>query len=136
MVSGRTSEARPVTVTTTSASSAVTGAAGTFNKADVGRVIAATGIPAGTTLASVTSGTAAVLSANATATGSRSAVVGSPASSVSSDSQTAGYFGWSPETETEAEAYSVSANNAGVVPPDRITNTTTPVTDKSRRTRS
>ena len=58
-MAGRTSEPRSVTVTTTNASAALTGAAGTFSTSDVGRPITATGIPAGATLSAVASSTAA-----------------------------------------------------------------------------
>lgn len=128
MVSGRTSEPRTVTVTTTATSTAVTAAAGTFNEEDAGRLVTAAGVAAGTTLASVTSDTAAVLSAAAAATGSRSATVGSTAV----DGLLYGFVGWSPESDAESESYSVAAVNAGTVTPDRITNPVTPVTQRSR----
>lgn len=54
---------------TTSGSAAVTSATAAFVQDDVGKPIAGTGIPAGATIAGVTSATAATLSANATATG-------------------------------------------------------------------
>lgn len=132
MVAGRTTDPRTVTLTTTNASAAVTAAAGTFNEEDAGRAVSATGIPAGATLTAVASSTAATLSVNATATGSRSAVVGTAGSSVGSDALAHGFFGWSPESDTESESYSVAANNASVVPPDRITNTTTAVSQRIR----
>jgi hypothetical protein len=53
---------------TTSASTTVTSATAAFTSADVGRGISGAGIPAGTTIASVTNGTTVVLSAAATAT--------------------------------------------------------------------
>jgi hypothetical protein len=122
-----------VTVTTTSASAAVTGAAGTFNEEDAGRSITATGIPAGTTLTSVTSDTAATLSANATTSGSKSATLGTAGgTSVGADALSYGFFGWSPESDAESESYTVAANNAGVVPPDRITNPYTAVSQRAR----
>ena len=126
MVAVRTTDPRSVTITKTSGSTAITGASGTFAKADAGRPIAGTGIPAGATLAAVASTTAATLSANATATGSSTATIGvvggltAPA--------TYGFTGWSPETETEAESYTLAAVNAGTVTPDRITDTTTSAT--------
>jgi hypothetical protein len=127
MVAGRTSEPRSVTLTTTNASAAVTAAAGTFNEEDAGVPVSGTGVPAGATLLSVTSDTAATLSASATATGSRSVTFGA---------NTAGYgfVGWSPESDAESETYTVAANNAGTATPDRITNTTTSAIN--RRTRS
>jgi hypothetical protein len=124
MVAGSTSEPRTVTLTTTNAAAGVTAAAGTFSKRDAGRPITATGIPAGATLLSVTSDTAATLSANATASGSRSAVIGSNAHA---DAQAYGYAGWSPESLTEAEAYTLAQTNLGTATPDRLTNTTTGV---------
>jgi hypothetical protein len=129
-MAGRTTEARTVTVTTTTSSAAVTGAAGTFDKSDVGRKITATGIPANATITAVASATAATLSGNATASGARSAVIGAVTDG------SLGFVGWSPEDGTEAGAYTVAANNAGTVPPDRIVDTITSVSSKSRRTRS
>lgn len=131
MVSGRTAEPRTVTVTLTNASTAVTGLAGTFSKRDAGRSITGTGVPAGATLSAVASDTAATLSAAATATGSRTVTIGAPATTVA-DAQAYGFLGWSPETDAEADSYSVAANNAAVVPPDRITNPYTRVTQRSR----
>ena len=54
---------------TTSGSAAITSASASFNASDVGNPISGTGIPAATTILSVTSSTAATLSANATVTG-------------------------------------------------------------------
>lgn len=118
MAVGRSSQARTATVTTTSDSAAITGAAGTFNEEDAGRGISGTGIPAGATILSVQSGTAATLSANATASGSITATFGGD--------QTGGYgfAGWSPETDAESEVYSI-AGGAGASDPARITDTTT-----------
>ena len=67
--------ARTATVNTTSASTSLTAAAGTFAQADVGATITGTGIPAGATITAVASDTAATLSAAATATGSPSATI-------------------------------------------------------------
>lgn len=119
MVAGRTTEPRTATVSRTSASAAVTAAAGTFSSEDVGRTVTGTGIPAGTTISAVASGTAATLSANATTTTNGAVTLGqaNPAS--------AGYIGWSPESAAESTSYTVAANNAGTVPPDRVTGTTT-----------
>lgn len=126
MVAGRTSEPRSVTVTTTASSAALTAPSGTFNEEDAGRAISGTGIPAGATLASVTSDTAATLSANATASGTVTA-------SLSADAGASyGFIGWSPLTDAESETYTVAAVNAGAVPPDRITNTFTAVQQRSR----
>ena len=127
MVAGRSSEPRTATVTTTNTSTAITGAAGTFNEEDAGRSIAATGIPAGATLASVTSDTAATLSAAATAAGSVSATIGAGTQS----GLTYGFLGWSPESDAESETYSI-AGGAGATAPDRLTNSYTPVSQRSR----
>lgn len=128
MATGRTTEPRTVTVTRTSGSTAVTATGSTFNRADVGQPITGTGIPAGATLTAVTSPTAATLSNAATSSGSGTVTLGG---GVSAD-QTYGFRGTSPETETEADAYSVTAVNAGVVPPDRITNATTAVAQRGK----
>jgi hypothetical protein len=53
---------------TTNASTTVTSATARFNESDIGLSISGAGIPANTTIASVTNGTTAVLSAAATAT--------------------------------------------------------------------
>lgn len=54
---------------TTSGSAAISSSTAAFSTDDVGKPISGTGIPSGATIASVTSATAATLSANATATG-------------------------------------------------------------------
>jgi hypothetical protein len=126
MVAGRASEPKSVTLTTTNASAAVTAASGTFNEEDAGVPVSGTGVPAGATLLTVTSDTAATLSAAATATGSRTVTFGANASGY-------GFVGWSPETDAESETYTVAANIAGTATPDRITNTTTPA--NARRVR-
>ena len=131
MVAGRTTEPRTATIGTTNASAAVTGAAGTFLPGDGGRRISGTGIPAGATLLSVTSDTAATLSANATATGSPTATIGIAGESVGPGGY--GFVGWSPESDSESKSYSLAAVNAGTpVPPSRLTNAITPVTQRSR----
>lgn len=130
MVAGRTTEPRSVTLTTTSGQAGVTAASGTFNAEDVNRVVTATGIPAGTTLSAVASDTAATLSANATASGSRSVVIGTEGGLAPTNY---GFRGWSPESETESQAYSVSANNAGTpVPPAKLTDGITRTSQRSR----
>lgn len=127
MVAGRTTEARVVSaLTKTSGSAAVSAAAGTFGQEDVGRTVTGTGVTAGTTVASVQSATAATLSANATATNTASATLGSALAS------SAGFLGWSPETSAEAATYTVAANNAGTATPDRLTDTATARTQRSR----
>lgn len=132
MALGRTTEARTVaSVGTTSASAALTGPAGSFSKSDVGRPVSGTGIPAGATISAVASGTAATLSANATATGTITATIGT-ALSVNTAGLGYGFLGWSPETDTEAQTYTLAAVNAGQVSPDRITNTYTSVTALQR----
>lgn len=118
MTLGRTTEARAVTVTTTSGSASITAPSGTFNKPeDIGRTITGTGIPAGATITAVASATAATISANATASGSPSAALGA------GDPTVYGFRGWSPETDAESETYTVAAANAGTATPDRLTNT-------------
>jgi hypothetical protein len=132
MVAGRTTEGRTVTLTTTSAQATVTAAAGTFNEEDAGRSIsAASGIPASTTILSVQSDTGATMSANASASGARSATIGAADTAMASG-QRYGFIGWSPETDTESESYSLAANNAGTVAPDRIVDTFTSVSTKQR----
>ena len=132
MATGRSVEARTVaSVGTTSGSAAITGPAGSFSKSDVGRPISGTGIPAAATLSAVASGTAATLSANATATGTITATIGT-AAAVGAAALGYGFHGWSPESDTEAQTYSVAAVNAGQVPPDRITNTYTGVNSLQR----
>lgn len=54
---------------TTSGSASITSASAAFNASDIGNPISGTGIPAGATIAAVTSATAATLSANASASG-------------------------------------------------------------------
>ena len=67
---------RNATITTTSGSATITGAAATFDTVlDVGASISGTGIPAGATITAVASGTSATISANATASGSPSATI-------------------------------------------------------------
>jgi hypothetical protein len=130
MVAGRTSDTKSVTgVGTTATSTALTGPANTFNEEDAGRLITGAGIPAAATLASVTSGTAAVLSAAATATATITATIGG--TGVDSG-QKYGFTGWSPETDAESESYTLAANNAGTVAPDRIVNPFTPNAQRSR----
>lgn len=130
MVTGRTSESRTIaSVGTTNASAAITAPANSFNEEDAGRLITGTGIPAAATILSVQSGAAATLSANATATGTITATVGGTAADTG---QRYGFIGWSPETDAESEAYTLAANNASTVPPDRITNTFTANAQRSR----
>lgn len=127
MVAGRTTEPRSVSaLTKTSGSAAVTAPAGTFSSEDVGRTVTGTGIPAGTTILSVQSGTAATMSANASASNSAAATLGAALAS------SAGYVGWSPETTAEAATYTVAANNAGTATPDRLTDGVTARTSGRR----
>lgn len=128
MAVGRSNQARSVaSVVTTSGSANLTAPAGSFVKADKGRKITGTGIPANATLLDVTSDTAATLSANATASGTVTVqLLGDAGDSY-------GFRGWSPETEAEAATY--SGVSAGVNEPSRITDTVTYVGAK-RRTRT
>lgn len=66
---------RAIAIGTTSGSAAITSSA-LFTSADVGATITGTGIPASTTILSVTDTSNATLSANATATGSPTATIG------------------------------------------------------------
>jgi len=131
MVAGRTNEVRVIAgVGTTAASTALTAPSQSFNEEDAGRPISGTGIPANATLATVNaSGAAATLSANASATGTVSATVGANDAAAA---QLYGLAGWSPETDAESETYSVAANNAGTITPDRIVNPFTPAGQRSR----
>lgn len=132
MATGRHTEARTVaSVGTTSASAAITGPAGSFSKSDVGRPISGTGIPASTTISAVASGTAATLSANATATGTITATIGT-AGTVASAAYGYGFTGWSPETDAEAQTYTVAAVNAGTATPSKLTDTYTAVSQRGR----
>lgn len=128
MVAGRGSYSRTATVGTTSGSAALTGASGTFNEEDAGRRISGTGIPAGATIASVTSSTAATLSTNATATGSPTATIGGGVT----DADGYGFRGWTPESDAESETYTVAAVTSGATPPDRIADPNTPITRRAR----
>lgn len=70
-----------VPISTTNGSATITSAApGSFRNADVGKRVAAVGIPLGVTIAAVASATSATISANATATGTPTAVFTVPAS--------------------------------------------------------
>lgn len=115
--------------TGTALSTNVTAPAATFNEEDAGRTITGTGIPAGATLATVVSDTAGRLSVAATAAGTITATLGgTPADTA----QRYGFIGWSPETDAESETYTLAAVNAGQVPPDRIVNPITGVTQRAR----
>jgi len=111
---GRTSEVRTITLTRTSGSAAVTGSGDIkFTRADVGQPITGTGLPAGATIAAVASGTAATLSTPATSSGTSTAQLGGPQSA-----QAYGFIGWSPETEAEADSYTIAGINAGLPQPE------------------
>ena len=128
MAVGRTNEGRTVaSVGTTNTSTAITAPAGSFHEEDAGRTITGTGIPAGATIASVTSDTAATLSAAATATGTIAATLGAATAGAY------GFAGWSPETDAESEAYTVAAANAGTNTPDRVTSPFNPKTAQRGR---
>lgn len=132
MVAGRTTEPRSVTgVGTTSASGAITGPAGSFSKSDIGRSISGTGIPASATISAVASATAATIAPVATATGTVTVTIGT-ATTHQATGQGYGFVGWSPETDAESQSYTLAANNAGTVPPDRITDLATGVATKQR----
>lgn len=123
---GRSPASRAVTVTTTSGSAAITGAAGTFDSPeDVGRTITGAGIPAGATILSVQSRTAATMSANATASATVPATLGRGAT------YTYGFEGWAPETDAESEGYTI-LGGGGATSPSRLTNPTTPAPQFTR----
>lgn len=126
MAVGRTPEGRTIAgVGTTATSTAITAPADSFHEEDAGRTISGTGIPAGATIASVQSPTAATLSAAATATGTITATLGA------ADPAAYGFKGWSPETDTESETYSI-AGGASAAAPSTLTNSTTRVEQRSR----
>ncbi len=110
---GRTSEPRTITLARTSGSAAVTATGeSTFTRADVGQPVTGTGIPAGTTVAAVASPTAATLSANATSAGTSTATLGG-----TQTAQSYGFIGWTPETEAEADSYTLAGINAALPQP-------------------
>lgn len=111
--------------TGTALSTNVTALAASFNEEDAGRPITGTGIPAGATLATVTSDTAGRLSVAATTAGTITATLGGGAVDAG---LLYGFLGWSPETDAESETYTVAAANAGTVTPDRVTS---PISPKS-----
>lgn len=102
--------------TGTALSTNVSAPAGTFTEEDSGRSVTAAGVPAGATVTTTGSDTAAVLSAAATAAGTVAAALG-PVSSTGGF----GFLGWSPETDAESETYTVTAVNAGTATPDGTT---------------
>lgn len=73
---------RTASVTTTNADATVTAAAGTFKASDVGATITGTGIPASTTILTVTNSGSIELSANATASGTVTATIGNQESTL------------------------------------------------------
>lgn len=123
---GRTPQSRTVAgVGTTLGAATLTAPADSFHEEDVGRTITGTGIPAGATIASVQSPTAATMSANATATGTVTVTLGA------TTGEAYGFRGWSPETDTESETYPITGG-AGATAPSRLTN---PTTQQSQRYR-
>lgn len=120
---GRSTEPKSVaTFGTTSGSKAITFPSGKVVADDVGRGVSGTGIAAGSKIATVTSATAGTVDTNATATGSVTATL-------ASDRTTAdgyGFFGWSPETDAEADTYSI-ANGAGADAPSVLSDSVTRV---------
>lgn len=126
---GRSTEPRTVaSVVTTSGSTALTWPSGTVYTSDVGRPISGTGIPAGATLATRSSATAGTLSANATASGTVTATLGT--ASVTTDAGY-GFHGWSPETDAEAAVYPILAG-AGASAPSVLSDSTTRVAQRNR----
>lgn len=110
-VAGRSTESRTVTVTTTASSTALTAPAGTFDEEDAGATIVGTGIPAGDTLASVTSDTAATLAVAATAGGTPVVTIGGD-----HDGLRSGFWGWCPESDAESETYSITGGASADAP--------------------
>lgn len=106
---GRTTEPKTLTLGTTSGSTAITFSSGALTVNDVGRPVTGTGVPAGATVATRTNATSGTLSANASATGSPSCVLGSGAAA----STNYGFTGWSPETDAEAALYPLPTAGAG-----------------------
>jgi len=107
---------------TTSGAATVTAPAGTFSDPDdVGVAVSGTGIPAGATIESVQSDTAATLSANATATGTVTATLGAELASET------GFTGWVPETAAQADDHTVASVNAGVLPLEHLADSNTRV---------
>lgn len=104
---------------TTSASAAITGPAGSFSQGDVGASVSGTGVPAGATIASVQSATAATLSAAATATGTVTLTVGPQLAS------STGFTGWHADTVTQETSDTVTSENAGVTDPSRLADAAT-----------
>lgn len=124
---GRTPEPRTVaSFVTTSGSAAVTFPAASIYPDDVGRPISGTGIPAGATLLTRSSATAGTLSANATASGTITATLGTTATTGTQF----GFYGWSPETEAEAALYPLPTAGAGA--PSILTDSTTRVAQRNR----
>lgn len=125
---GHGTEGRTIaSVGTTNTSTALTGPANSFNSGDVGAAVSGTGVPAGATIASVTSGTAAVLSAAATATGTITLTVGPQSAS------SAGFTGWHADTAAQESAETVAAENAGTTDPNRLTDINTRASEKTEQ---
>jgi hypothetical protein len=103
-------------VGTTSGAATITAPASTWTAADVGRRITGSGIPAGTKILSVQSGTGATMTANASATATITAQVFGEASEV-------GFVGWSPETAAERAVHTVGGGG-GATAKTRITSPT------------
>ncbi len=125
---GRSTDPRTVaTFGTTNASTAITFPSGALTSIDVGRPVSGTGIPAGATIATVSSATAGTLSANATATGTVTATLGTSASTPSG----VGFTGWSPETAAEALTQSIPGG-AGASDPARLADAVTRTNQRNR----
>lgn len=124
---GRTTEPKTVTIGTTSGSTALTWSSNAVTTTDVGRPVTGTGIPAGATLATRTNATSGTLSANATATGSPSCVLGAGLAA----SSNYGFTGWSPETDAESAVYPV-ASGAGASAPSVLSDAVTRVNQRNR----
>lgn len=124
---GRTTEPKSVTLGTTSGSTAITFSSNAVTTNDVGRPVSGAGIPVGATIATRTNATAGTLSVNATATGSPVCTLANGVAAATNQ----GFFGWSPETDTEAATYTV-ANGAGASAPSVLTDNVTRVAQRNR----
>lgn len=124
---GRTTDSRTVASVVTNSTTAITFPSGQITASDVGRLITGTGIPAGTTIASVQSATAATLSAAATTSTTQTATLGG----LPQSAQGLGFTGWSPETAAEAAVYPIAAG-AGASAPSVLTDAITRVNQRNR----
>lgn len=124
---GRTTDSRTVASVVTNSTTAITFPASTITASDIGRTITGTGIPAGTTIASVQSTTAATLSAAATTSTTQTMTLGGYPSSANG----LGFVGWVNETVAEGAVYPIAAG-AGATAPSVLTDAVTRVPQRNR----